>query len=296
VERRADPVLDRNFTVISDFQDHIRLLQLFGILSLHDLAEELSSPKQRPRTAAVLTFDDGYANNVIAAEILSAAGIPWSIFVTSGVVGRGSTTWPEELSLLLLCGEARQVRAFEKTWPLVRREEREIAFRNILVAMKSLPAVSRRETLGNIREQFHAKETERLLQNHSSLKMLSWEELQQLSSSGVEVCSHGVHHEIHHQDQPAEIRNEELRASKAELETRLGRPCDFFAFPNGDFNSNSAAEVEAAGFRLGFTTKHDTITRGANSFLLPRFDPNNYVSPEYFTRNFFWQDGGLSRE
>src|SRR5215813_8165293 len=90
VERRIDPILDRNFTLISDFHDHIRLLRRFGTLSLQDLAEELACRRQ-PKAAAVLTFDDGYANNMVAAEILAAARIPWSVFVATGTIG-GSCT------------------------------------------------------------------------------------------------------------------------------------------------------------------------------------------------------------
>jgi len=36
---------------------------------------------------------------------------------------------------------------------------------------------------------------------------------------------------------------------------------------------------------------HDTIMNGANAFLLPRFDPNNYGTMESFARNFFWREG-----
>ena len=292
VERRVDRILERNFTLVSTFRDHLRLLRRFGILSLGELAEELRNGKRERGTATVLTFDDGYANNQIAAEMLSDAGIPWSIFVASGAIGRGGTTWPEELSLLVLHGDATEIEALEKSWPLADEKEREVAFRAILVALKKLPAAQRRRILSDIREQFPAAETQRLLERFPSLKMLSWEALLELSTARVDVCSHGVLHEIHHREQPAEIREEELRASKAELEARLGRRCDYFAFPNGDFDGNSAAEVEAAGFKLGFTTVHDTIRAGANPFLLPRFDPNNYGSLESFARNFFWQDGG----
>lgn len=294
VERRIDPILDRNFTLISDFHDHIRLLRRFGILSLQDLAEELACRRQ-PKAAAVLTFDDGYANNMVAAEILAAARIPWSVFVATGTIGGSCTTWSEEVSLLILRGNAAEVSAIEQVWPLVGRAEREFAFRAILRAMKSQTAGMRRQTLDHIRAQFPSDETRQLLHTFSSLEMLSWNELRQLKTAGVDICSHGVHHEIHHQYQPAEIRNEELRTSKAALESRLGGSCDFFAFPNGDFNSSSAAEVAAAGFRLGFTSEHDTIRTGANPFLLPRFDPNYYRSMERFTRNFFWQDTSLNR-
>jgi peptidoglycan/xylan/chitin deacetylase (PgdA/CDA1 family) len=291
VKRRVDPVLDRNFSLISDFQEHIRLLRKFRIISLAELADELSNKRQF-KTATVLTFDDGYANNLVAAEILNVARIPWSLFIATGAIGSQGTTWPEELSLLILHGQVRGVEALEKIWPLTNREERLETFRAILIRMKTMAATQRRETLTQIREQFPAGESQRLLNEFPSLRMLTWDEVGQLAGAETEICSHGVYHEIHHDQQPATVRRGELQDSKTEIEKRLGQSCDFFAFPNGDFRSSSAQEVSDAGFKLAFTTQQKTIMPGANPFLLPRFDPNYFVSFQSFTRNFFWENGG----
>ena len=290
VGRRADSVLDRNFSLISDFQEHIRLLRRFRILSLAELSDELSNKRQF-KTATVLTFDDGYANNLVAAEILNAARIPWSLFIATGAIGPQAVTWPEELSLLILHGRAKGVEALEKIWPLTNREERQATFHGILIRMKTMAATQRRETLTQIRRQFPAGESQRLLNEFPSLRMLTWDEVRQLASTDTEICSHGVHHEIHHNQQPAAVRREELQDSKTEIEKRLGKSCDFFAFPNGDFRASSAQEVSDAGFKLAFTTQQKTIMTGANPFLLPRFDPNYFVSFQSFTRNFFWENG-----
>jgi peptidoglycan/xylan/chitin deacetylase (PgdA/CDA1 family) len=291
VERRGDPLLDRNFSLISDFQEHIRLLRRFRIVSLAELADELSNKRQF-KTATVLTFDDGYANNLVAAEILDAARIPWSLFIATGAIGPQGVTWPEELSLLILHGQAQGVDALEKIWPLTNRERRQETFRGILIRMKAMAATQRRATLNQIRQQFPAGESRRLLNEFPSLRMLTWDEVRQLASSETEICSHGVYHEIHHDRQPATLRREELQNSKTQIEKRLGRSCNFFAFPNGDFTASSAQEVSDAGFTLAFTTQQKTIVPGTNPFLLPRFDPNYFVSFQSFTRNFFWENGG----
>lgn len=291
VERRADPVLDRNFSLISDFQEHIRLLRKFRIVSLAELADELSNKRQF-KTATVLTFDDGYANNLVAAEILSAARIPWSLFIATGAIGPQGVTWPEELSLLILHGDAKEVEALEKIWPMTDRKERQATFRGILGLMKTMAATQRRDTLTQIRRQFPAGESQRLLNEFPSLRMLTWQQVRQLADAGTDICSHGVYHEIHHERQSAAVRREELRNSKTEVEKHLGRSCKYFAFPNGDFTASSAQEVSDAGYKLAFTTQQKTIVLGTNPFLLPRFDPNYFVSFQSFTRNFFWENGG----
>ena len=286
IERKPNR-LERNLQLLSDFRAHVRFLRRFRVLSLTELVAELSATTPESKPAAVITFDDGYANNLLAAEILAAYRFPWSVFISTGAVGRENSIWTVELSLLLLHGEARRIEVFDKWWPLTRRDEREEAFQSIRNPLKAMPADLRRQTMESIRQQFPEGETHRLLKEFPSLQMLSWKDVRQLSGAGVEIGSHGVNHEIHNDAQPEEIRRFELIQSKVELERQLGRACSFLAFPNGNFTLSSADEVRAAGYRLAFTTQAGTILPGANPYALPRLVP--YGSLPAFASNFFWE-------
>src|SRR5262249_54751503 len=189
--------------------------------------------------------------------------------------------------LLLLQGKAEQIEVFDKTWQLGSRDERDAAFQAIRFPLKAMPADLRSQTMNHIREQFPEGETRRLLEQFPALQMLSWDEVRQLSGAKVEIGSHGVNHEIHNPAQPEAVRKFELKQSKASLESKLNRPCAFFAFPNGDSTDDSAAEVQAAGYKLAFTTESNTIQPGANPYLLPRLVP--YGPLRTFARSFFWE-------
>ena len=273
VENKADALLERNFHLLSDFKRHVQFLHRFRILNLVELAEEVCRPTKHSKPAAVITFDDGFANNLMAAEMLAAFRLPWAVFVSTGAVGRGGIIWTVELSLLLLHGQAEKLEAIGREWWLGHRKSREVAFQAIRVPMKSMPSELRKKTMNLIRQQFPEEETQRLLSEFHSVRMLAWEEIEQLAAMSVDIGSHGVHHENHHANQPEVVRLRELADSKAELEVRLKRPCQFFAFPNGDYNLFSPAEVRAAGYHLGFTTRPGTVTQGANPYLLPRIEP-----------------------
>lgn len=278
VEPKKDLRLERNLTLVSDFQAQIDILSRSQVLSLGELKHELhelKAPAKRRKSAVVITFDDGYANNLLAAEILASARLPWAVFVTTGALGRENSLWTVELSLLLLHGRAEPVEALGQAWPLTSRQAREDAFQAIRYPLKAMPADRRREAMVNIRQQFPPDETRRLLHEFPSLQMLTWEEVGQLAGAGVTIGSHGVHHEIHHANQPEAVRRHELTESKTALEQRLGRPCRYFAFPNGDFNPNSATEVQAAGYDLAFTLESRTISSVENPYLLPRMVPNS---------------------
>jgi peptidoglycan/xylan/chitin deacetylase (PgdA/CDA1 family) len=284
VERKKDPVLERNFVTIDEFRSHLRFLRQFRVLRLAELADQLSNKRASFLAGAIITFDDGYANNLVAAEVADAERLPWSLFVSTGGIGGGRTLWPEELALLLLHGEAATIEACGRIWKLTNREERICAFRLIQPAMKQLPSRDRRDLMHIIRSQFPTTEIDRLLSEFPSMRMLSWEQTDTLASGGVEIASHGVHHEIHHMNQDSGTRDYELIVSKADLSARLSRPCDFFAFPNGDFITSSAEEVAQAGYTLGFTTQTEVVTSRSRAFLLPRLYPFGPI--EQFTREF----------
>lgn len=270
VERIRDSRLERNLCLLSSFKSQLQSLRRMRVLHAEELMDELQAPLERRKPAAVLTFDDGYANNLLAGEILAEAKLPWSVFVSTGALGRGSTIWTVELSLLLLHGQGEKVDVLGRVWPLTSRRDREDTFQDIRYPMKTMPADLRQETMARIRAQFPRGETQRLLQDFPSLQMLTWEEVIKLAQAGVEIGSHGVNHEIHHGAQPEEVRRRELVGSKAEIERRLERPCRFFAFPNGDFNVASAAEVREAGYDLAFTLEPGNDLRGESPYLLPR--------------------------
>ena len=105
----------------------------------------------------------------------------------------------------------------------------------VRISLPTLLAEQRHLTMDDIRAQFTHGETQQLLDCFASLHMLTSEEVAKLAGIVIEIGSHGVDHEIHHANQPAEVRLPELTQSKAELEAHLRRPCRFFfAYPNND--------------------------------------------------------------
>jgi len=286
LEREKDRLLERNFRLLGDFQSHLRFLRRYRVLSLAELVEELRHPKKRDRPAAVITFDDGYANNLLAAEVLAAFRLPWSLFIPTGAVGRDKPIWTVELSLLLLRGASSRLEALNKSWSMEGRRERESAFHEIRHALKTMPSASRLDAMDSLRRQFPEGETLRLLDEFPSMRMLAWEEIVQLRNSGVEIGSHGVNHEIHHAAQPESVRRFEQTESKAVLENRLATRCRFFAYPNGDFVATSDEEVRASGYELAFTTQPGIVKAHFNPYLLPRTEPAS--SLRAFANQFFW--------
>jgi peptidoglycan/xylan/chitin deacetylase (PgdA/CDA1 family) len=278
VLERGDARLERNFHLLSEFRRQVHFIRRQSVVPLSEVAANLAQGCGFSHSAAVITFDDGYANNLAAAEILTEAKLPWTVFISTGAVGPQGIIWTVELSLLLLHGHCNRLDAMGQAWRLTSREARESAFQAMRYPMKAMPANLRQETTNTIRAQFPASETQRLLEQFPTFRMLTWKEIRQLAEAGAEICSHGVDHEIHHAAQETEVRRRELVESKKEIERQLGKPCRFFAFPNGNSCEHSAREVEEAGYQMAFTTQPGFMRPDSNRFLLPRISPGGSVA------------------
>ncbi len=84
-----EPGLQRWTTTPSDFERHIDLITASGRspLTITALAAALRSDELPERPVAI-TFDDGFADNLAAAQQLHQAGLPATFYVTSGYLGR----------------------------------------------------------------------------------------------------------------------------------------------------------------------------------------------------------------
>ena len=71
-------------------------------MRLADLTHDLEEGRC-PRGAVVVTFDDGYADNLVSAlPVLEAFDVPATVFCTAGAVGRDEPFWWDRLAGLLL--------------------------------------------------------------------------------------------------------------------------------------------------------------------------------------------------
>lgn len=97
--RVAELENDINFLSVNqkNFENQlIYLSKKFNIISLNELVDDLKANKLK-RGSVVVTFDDGYADNLHnALPILKKHKIPATIFVTAGKVGNDSPFFWEE--------------------------------------------------------------------------------------------------------------------------------------------------------------------------------------------------------
>lgn len=109
------------------------------------------------------------------------------------------------------------------------------------------------------------------------LELMDGAELRRVSGAGIDVGAHSVRHAPLTRLHPDEVRRE-LRESRLEIENRIGRAVEAFAYPYGSSNRRVRA-LAAAEYRLACGLDLRFANAGSDPFDLPRIDAQHLCSP-----------------
>jgi peptidoglycan/xylan/chitin deacetylase (PgdA/CDA1 family) len=273
-ENAVGPQLDPYGLRVSSrhFVEQMEVLQSeTRVLSLQELVRALQE-RCVPRDSVVVTFDDGYADNLYCAyPVLLRLGIPATVFVAAGPASVVREFWWDELTRLI-CLSARPLESLSL---VIGEQVHTLRGRN---GNALLRLVYRRLRPLRDRDRAHV-----LAQLRSSIQMgtsdapvsrtMSSEEIAELAGSGlVQVGGHTVDHSVLANLSPLEQRNA-ISENKDWLEEVTGRPIETFAYPYGlpsDYTRESAELVRELGFVCACTGSSGVAWRGSDLYRLPR--------------------------
>ncbi|MGH2884163.1 MAG: polysaccharide deacetylase family protein [Solirubrobacteraceae bacterium] len=109
--------------------------------------------------------------------------------------------------------------------------------------------------------------------------MLSWATIDSLAQEGFEIASHGRQH-IAADLNATELVERDARASRLELEDRIGRAVTSFAYPFGYHSASGRRAVRAAGYRQAFAVGDLPARADDDRWALPRLQVRNDTTPE----------------
>jgi peptidoglycan/xylan/chitin deacetylase (PgdA/CDA1 family) len=240
-------------------------------MRLTELTQQLRQG-QCPRRAVVITFDDGYRDNLhTALPVLEANDMPATVFCSAGYVGCEEPFWWDRLATLLLAPErlphtlTLDVNGQHRRYELGSDASQRLPFyREVWGWLRPLADADRALALTAIAEWSAATDAA------EAPIALSHEQLRTLAASPlIEIGAHSVTHAALPALPPDEQRRE-IAQSKAQLEAMIGRPVLNFAYPFGDQSPETAALVRDAGFQSSCTTERGAVRAGADLFQLPR--------------------------
>ena len=290
--RVAEPERDPFDLAVSPrhFEEHLRMLRERCALVP---AADLRTSRIRRRVA--ITFDDGYADNVLAAlPRLRAADAPATFFILSGAVGGEGEFWWDALEALLLGpqplpGELRLVSAGRRRhWRLDGADPavRERIFREVHAVLQAAePGEAER-----LMDELHAWAA-RERSARPAYRAMTPAELRTVAETpGMEIGSHTVSHPQLSGLDPSR-QAQEISGSRRALQELTGRSVARFSYPYGwpvHYSAESVRTVREAGYSEAFTAVPDRVGRRAPPLEIPRVTAKNVSGEDLWSelRNY----------
>ncbi|HET7218044.1 MAG TPA: polysaccharide deacetylase family protein [Vicinamibacterales bacterium] len=302
--RVASPRVDPWGLAVSpqNFAAHLRVIRGCRTpMTMSALVERLQR-RTLPDNAVAVTFDDGYVDNLRQARpLLLDAGVPATLFVTTGATGRTTEFWWDEIARGILAREAALDCAIRIAGqPCViafDRSDRERLDRERCWRAWQDPRTSRQKAYMDVWSRLRAASPDArdaaMLSIGEALDdapadpddvPMSASELAQMTAGGVvEIGAHTVSHPVLPLLDAAAKRHE-TGESKRACERIAGAPVAGFAYPHGAMNEDARAAVQEAGFRWACSTAHQCV---------PRTNPDLFALPRLFIED--WDASSFER-
>jgi len=297
------------------FAEHLDILRTFGRSTRLNLLDEALRRGNGGRSEIVVTFDDGYSDNLSNAKpLLQRHEIPATVFMTTDVLGSPKEFWHDDLERLCLhpgiLPETLRIningKPFEfelwreshysedafrrhRAWNVAQKDNptlRHQLYRSLVEKLQPLPTGERRSLVDDLLKWAGLSTTGRVTH-----RGLSPDELIQLEDGGlIDVGSHTVSHPTL-SALPMAAQVDEISQSKARLENILGHPINSFAYPYGkrsDYTEATVAAVRAAGFQCACSNFAGIVQSNTERWQLPRFLVRDWDGDEFAARLSNW--------
>ncbi len=234
-----------------------------------------------PFDAAAVTFDDGYADNLLIAKpVLDRYSVPATLFLATGLIGESEFWWDRlERMILESATPIHEIGilldnsgfALDSDAGLLHRG----AFFTILhKKLLNAPTQVREGVIDHLANKIQPRASDDIR------RPLTEAEVRSLANDGLtSIGAHTVTHPWLPNLNPSELMSE-LSESKRVCEDLFGRPSCSFAYPFGAYDDDTREAVKAAGFTLACATIASPMLESSNRFALPRIQVKDWTADQ----------------
>jgi peptidoglycan/xylan/chitin deacetylase (PgdA/CDA1 family) len=254
----------------------------FDLVSLDEARERIiDGGSAKPFVS--ITLDDGYADNLIhALPVFERHSVPFTIYVTTGLVDHDVNLWWQHLEDVIREHESVTWHASRPVLATRSLAEKHHAFGESYWALRRLPNDAQAAAVADFADRYGIDPADSCRDT-----ALTWRQLELLAANPlVTIGAHTVSHRALSK-LGADEAGDELTRSRATLEQRLGVDVRHACYPFGDRDSAASREFELAsdlGFATATTTRKGVVTADHRDHLhaLPRISLNgDYQEARY---------------
>ena len=224
-------------------------------------------------TSVVLTFDDGYKDNLTyALPLLEKYKAPATIYITNRFYKGDSEMWWEELNHILLSHKKLNIEFQNKrlSFELNSPSQVDKSYKTLRALFVSLNYGEQKKLLSVLRGQLNPLSFNNLILDSNEIEFLS-------KSPLITIGAHTTNHVVLSR-QSEEESFTEMTDSRKDLENLIKKEVKHFAYPFGSLNEVSAREIklaEKAGFKTATTTTYGLWQPSTNAWEIPRIAVKN---------------------
>jgi len=228
----------------------------FKVISLKSLFENYLRKNRRVERIVVLTLDDGFQNIFHKAfPILLKFGFSSTVFLITDYIS-GTAAWIKK-------DLAKVITNFSDFSLLDSGNisNLDINFSHFRSMYPFLSSLNNEEVKAELYK----------LNLVANFPLMSWEEVKEMSSYGIDFGAHSCSHPHLNELGLKEIR-EEVSKSKAVIGSKIGREIQFFCYPyGGKVNSCIKKVVEETGFHGACSTSPGVFYASSDPYCISRF-------------------------
>lgn len=294
------------------FDQHMQVLSdRFSVISVANMNRAIREGHV-PRRAVAVTFDDGYADNVLKAQpLLLQHEVPATVFVTAGQSNRGREFWWDELERLVIqtttLPSTLEMRLGDRVYewqipdaqgnPVIHQSNsRGDSPSGYAALLRSSQSLESRLDLyyqiwGVLQSQLQPVQDEMLdylagwcgeeIAPREANRVMTCEELRMLSNSPlIDIGAHTSTHPkltVH----SVAFQKKELFESKTWLEQVCDKAITGLAYPHGSQNSDTRTVAREAGYEFACTTEDALVWRLTDPFQIPRMTVLDWDGEEF---------------
>jgi peptidoglycan/xylan/chitin deacetylase (PgdA/CDA1 family) len=266
------------------FEEQIAYIsQNYNCLDIYKAIDLLNNGKL-PDNSVIVTFDDGYRDNLeFAFPILKKYSVPAELYITTGFPDGSCVLWWYEIERML-----REVNQLRFSW---KNRFYSWNFHNIESKYKAYREIRLLFVTSTLQEQQSLLEILRLGCNNAHFTFekvgMSWDDIVMLDREPiVTIGSHTISHPSLTQLTDEEVYYE-MKGSKIRLEEKLKHPVETFSYPFGspiEVERRVSIIAKEIGYKCAVTSKYGHIQKEHKNhpYSIPRIPITFYDTIERF--------------
>ncbi|MGE4092149.1 MAG: polysaccharide deacetylase family protein [Candidatus Binatia bacterium] len=254
------------------------LSKYYQFVSLEEAIAMLKGISPPRAHALVLTFDDGYRNNLTHAQpILAKYGAPATFFVVPGHIDTRRPFWFDRIDYALqqVPPQEREVQIGHRYVPIDGRSRRTLRA-SYSVLRDAAKALSDDRVMQDQLEALAAKLEEEsghrlaeFFEDDAWSGLMTWQDVRAARARGVGIGSHTVDH-VRLGLVESAVAQDQIQRAREMIEAQVDEPCRYLCYPNGSYSQIVEDLARACGYEAAVTTEEGANWCGDNLMALRR--------------------------